>query len=75
MSIMNTVRPHYLDVTSVTDHAEIALAFGAIKAWELSITKLRQREAKARSRRDKLMLRLELLNAENQLRLAKQRAA
>lgn len=69
-----SVRPHYLDVTSVTDRDEVIQAYGPVFAWEAAITKLRVREAKARTRRDKLMLRLELLNAENQLLLAKQAA-
>lgn len=69
-----SVRPHYLDVTSVTDRDEIIQAYGPVFAWEAAITKLRVRESKARNRRDKLMLRLELLNAENQLQLAKQAA-
>lgn len=69
---MNTVRPHWLDVTMVTDRNEVAAAFGAIKAWELAVTKLRQREAKATDRNAKRKLRLALLNAETQLQLAKE---
>jgi len=69
-----SVRPHYLDVTSVIDRDEVIQAYGPVFAWEAAITKLRLRESKARTRRDKLMLRLELLNAENQLMLAKQAA-
>lgn len=71
---MNTVRPHYLDVTSVTDREELAAAFGSIFAWEATVTKLREREARASNRQDKLKLRLQLLSAENQLRLAKEGA-
>jgi hypothetical protein len=69
-----SVRPHYLDVTSVIDREELATAYGVIKAWEMTVTKLRIKEAKASNRQDKMRLRLELLNAENQLRLAKQEA-
>lgn len=68
---VNTVRPHYLDVTSVTDRDEVIQAYGPVFAWEAAITRLRLKESRARNRRDKLMLRLELLNAENQLQLAR----
>lgn len=63
------VRPHYLDVTKVIDHNEVASAFGPIVAWQATITRLRHKEAKATDRRTKQQLRLQLLNAENQLRL------
>lgn len=68
---MNTVRPHYLDVTSVTDREELAAAYGAIHAWEATVTRLREREAKATDRQTKTRLRLALYNAEVQLHLAK----
>lgn len=66
-----SVRPHYLDVTSVTDRDEVIQAYGPVFAWEAAITKLRQKEAKVTDRNHKRQLRLQLLNAENQLRLAK----
>lgn len=66
-----SVRPHYFDVTSVTDREELAQTIGLVRAWELTVTKLRQKEAKATDRNHKRQLRLQLLNAENQLRLAK----
>lgn len=65
------VRPHYLDVTSVIDREEVAATFGPVRAWELTVTKLRQREAKATDRQTKMRLRLALYNAETQLHLAK----
>ena len=69
-----SVRPHYLDVTSVIDRNEIAASHGPVLAWQAAIKTLTAREAKARSRRDKMMLRLELLNAQTQLELAMQGA-
>ena len=66
-----SVRPYYFDVTSVTDREELAQTIGLARAWELTVTKLRQKEAKATDRNHKRQLRLQLLNAENQLRLAK----
>lgn len=60
-----------LDVTTVTDREEIARAFGIITAWETTVQTLKVREAKATDRRKKQALRLQLLNAENQLRLAR----
>ena len=61
-----------LDVTTVTDREEIARAFGIITAWETTVQTLKVREAKATDRRKKQALRLQLLNAENQLRLARE---
>lgn len=70
MSTINT-RPHYFNVTSVTDREELASTFGAVTAWELTVTKLREREARASNRQDKMRARLALYNAEVQLHLAK----
>jgi hypothetical protein len=61
---------HRLDVTSVTDREEIASAFGPITAWQAAVNNLRLREHRATDPRKKRKLRLDLLNAENQLRLA-----
>lgn len=66
-----SVRPHYLDVTSVIDREELAAAVGPVRAWELTVTKLRQKEARVTNRHDKMRLRLALYNAETQLHLAK----
>lgn len=68
---MNTVRPHYLDVTTVTGREELASAFGPIAAWQATVTRLRQKEARATDRLTKMRLRLELYNAETQLELAR----
>jgi hypothetical protein len=69
---MKPVRPHYLDITSVIDREEVASAFGLVRAWEATVTRLRAKEARATDRQTKAHLRLMLLNAENQLRLAKE---
>jgi hypothetical protein len=66
---MHTVRPHYLDITSVIDREEVASTFGLVRAWEATVTQLRAKEARATDRQTKAHLRLMLLNAENQLRL------
>lgn len=65
------VRPHYLDVTSVTGREEVAAAFGAVRAWEAAVTKIKEREARTTDRMTKMRLRLALYNAETQLHLAK----
>lgn len=61
-----------LDVTTVTHREEIARAFGLVTAWQLAVETIKVREAKATDRRKKQALRLQLLNAENQLRLARE---
>lgn len=65
---------HRLDITSVTDREEVAAAFGTAAAWSAAVHNLKLREAKATDPRKKRALRLALLNAENQLRLANQGA-
>jgi hypothetical protein len=63
-----------LDPTLPEHRDEVALAFGAATAWQLAVDNLKLREAKATDRHKKRLLRLQLLNAENQLRLAKEQA-
>jgi hypothetical protein len=63
-----------LDVTTVTDREELAGAFGTVTAWEAAVRAIKVREAKATNPHKKRQLRLQLLNAENQLRLAKEQA-
>ena len=58
-----------LDITSVTDREEIAAAFGQRAAWQATITRIIQKEAKETDRRKKQHLRLMLLNAQTQLQL------
>ena len=65
---------HRLDVTSVTGREEIASAFGLITAWQAAVDNLRLREHRATDPRKKRKLRLDLLNAENQLRIVKEQA-
>jgi hypothetical protein len=67
---MSGYRMTPLNVTSVTERNDLITAFGAVAAWQATITQLRIREAKVTDRRRKMELRLQLLNAENQLRLA-----
>jgi hypothetical protein len=69
---MKPVKPHYFDVTSVTDMDELSQCYGAHKAWTIAVTQLRNREAKATDRMKKQYLRLMLLNAETQLSLHNQ---
>ena len=64
-----SVRPHRLDVTSVTDREELAEAFGHAATWRASINVLTAKEAKERDPLRKRMLRLLLLNAYTQLAL------
>lgn len=64
-----SVRPHYLDVTSVIDRKEIADTFGDRAMWEASIKTLTRRESVERDPRRKRYLRLMLLNAHTQLAL------
>jgi len=66
---MKPVKPHYFDVTSVTDMNELIQCYGAHQAWVTAVTQLRNRESKAHDRRKKQYLRLMLLNAETQLKL------
>lgn len=66
-----SVRPHYLDVTTVTDRRELASAFGERIAWEATIRRLTAKEAKEKDPRAKRHLRLMLLNAQTQLSLHK----
>ena len=72
---MKPVKPHYFDVTSVTDMEELTHCYGAHKAWLTAVTQLRSREAKATDRKKKQYLRLMLLNAETQLSLHNQEGA
>jgi hypothetical protein len=74
-SLMKPVKPHYFDVTSVTDMEELTYCYGAHKAWLTAVTQLRSREAKATDRKKKQYLRLMLLNAETQLSLHNQEGA
>ena len=69
---MKPVKPHYFDVTSVTDMDELSQCYGAHQAWTIAVTQLRSREAKATDRMKKQYLRLMLLNAETQLKLHNQ---
>jgi hypothetical protein len=69
-----TMYCHRLDVTVVTDREEIASAFGPITAWQAAVNNLRLREHRATDPRKKRKLRLDLLNAENQLRIVKEQA-
>lgn len=64
---------HRLDVTLVTDREEVASAFGPITAWRAAVDTLKLREHRETDPRRKRKLRLQLLNAENQLRLAKEK--
>ena len=66
---MKPVKPHYFDVTSVTDMEELTHCYGAHKAWLTAVTQLRRRESQAHDRKKKQYLRLMLLNAETQLKL------
>lgn len=61
-----------LDVTSVTHREELAHAFGMVTAWEAVVRATKIKEHRASDPRKKRALRLQLLNAENQLRLAKE---
>jgi hypothetical protein len=63
------VKPHYFDVTSVTDIEELTQCYGAHQAWTIAVTQLRRRESQAHDRMKKQYLRLMLLNAETQLKL------
>ena len=69
---MKPVKPHYFDVTSVTDMNELTASYGAHQAWTIAVTQLRRRESQARDRKKKQYLRLMLLNAETQLKLHNQ---
>ena len=71
---MKPVKPHYFDVTSVTDMNELTACYGAHEAWTIAETQLRRRESKAHDRKHKQYLRLMLLNAETQLKLHNQGA-
>lgn len=64
-----SVRPHYLDITSVTDRDEIASTFGERAAWEATIKTLTRRDATERDPQRKRHIRLLLLNAHTQLSL------
>ena len=64
-----SVRPHYLDITSVIDRDEVASAFGHAAAWRAAIVRITAREAKETDPKRKRMLRLRLLNAQTQLSL------
>jgi hypothetical protein len=71
---MKPVKPHYFDVTSVTDMNELTECYGAYVAWRIAVTQLRRRESEATDRKRKQYLRLMLLNAETQFRLQEQGA-
>lgn len=71
---MKPVKPHYFDVTSVTDMNELTASYGAHQAWTIAVTQLRRRESSAHDRMKKQYLRLMLLNAETQLKLHKEGA-
>ena len=71
MTTAINTRPHYLDVTTVTDRRELAAAFGERAAWEATILRLTAKEAKEKDPRTKRHLRLMLLNAQTQLSLVK----
>lgn len=60
---------HNLDITSVIDREEIAAAFGEAAAWRAVIVRLKAREAREKNPQRKRKLRLQLLNAETQLKL------
>ena len=66
---MKQVKPHYFDVTSVTDMNELTACYGVHQAWTIAVTQLRRRESIAHDRKHKRYLRLMLLNAETQLKL------
>lgn len=72
---MKQVKPHYFDVTTVTDMNELTACYGLHGAWTIAVTQLRRREAKATDRKRKQYLRLMLLNAETQLSLHKPEGA
>lgn len=59
-----------LDPTIPEHRDEIALAFGAVAAWRAAVDTLKVREQKTTDPTRKQKLRLQLFNAENQLRLA-----
>lgn len=67
-----SVRPHYLDITSVTDRAELTEAFGERAMWEATIKTLTRRDAVERDPHRKRHIRLLLLNAHTQLSLLKE---
>lgn len=58
-----------LDITSVIDRNDLVAAFGERAVWRATVTQLTKRLPHIPDRRRKLLLELELLNAENQLRL------
>jgi hypothetical protein len=62
-----------LDVTLVTDRSEVAAAFGDAAAWRAAVNNFKLREARETDPRRKRKLRLQLLNAENQLRIANEK--
>jgi hypothetical protein len=70
----NHYRLQNIDVTSVTDIADLTAAVGPIQAWQFVITQLTQREARETNKRRKQYLRLMLLNAQTQHRLAKEQS-
>lgn len=72
---MKPVKPHYFDVTSVTDMNELTACYGLHGAWTIAVNQLRRREAKANDRKHKQYLRLMLLNAVTQLSLHNQEGA
>ena len=72
---MKPVKPHYFDVTVVTDMEELTECYGLHQAWTVAVNQLRSREAKATDRKKKQYLRLMLLNAETQLKLHNQEGA
>lgn len=64
-----SVRPHYLDVTTVTDREELASAFGPRAAWLATIKQLTARSLRETNPIKQKYLRLMISNAETQLAL------
>lgn len=64
-----SVRPHYLDVTTVTDRNELAAAFGPAAAWQATIKQLINRAMRETNPIRKKYLCLMISNAETQLEL------
>lgn len=67
-----SVRPHYLDVTMVTDRKEIEAAFGPAAAWQATIKQLTNRAMRETNPIRKKYLCLMISNAETQLELLTQ---
>ena len=63
-----------IDATSPADIADLTDAVGPVQAWQFVVTQLTQREARETNKRRKQYLRLMLLNAQTQHRLAKEQS-